>query len=109
MKEIEFLGDSLKAICEFGPKARRDAGFQLRQVQKGDLPEDWKPMSTIGPGVNEIHLWDEAGTYRVIYTAKFEDVVYVLHAFQKKTQATLQRDIALARKRLTALLARKKG
>jgi len=54
MKEIEFLGDSLKAIREFGDEARRDAGFQLRKVQRGLEPSDWKPLSSIGRGVTEI-------------------------------------------------------
>lgn len=48
-------------------------------------------------------MWDETGTYRVIYTARLADVVYVLHCFQKKTQATSQRDIELARSRFADL------
>ena len=58
----------------------------------------------IGRGVEEIRIWDESGTYRVIYTARLEEAVYVLHAFQKKTQATSQRDIDLARKRFDELM-----
>ena len=49
-------------------------------------PSDFKPMPSIGRGVQEIRLWDETGTYRVIYTARLANVVYVLHAFQKKTE-----------------------
>ena len=56
-------------------------------------------MATIGGGVKEIRIWDEAGTFRVIYLAKLADAVYVLHCFQKKTQQTSERDIRLARKR----------
>jgi phage-related protein len=55
-------------------------------------------------GVMELRIWDEAGTFRVVYVAKFEDAVYVLHCFQKKTQTTAQRDIELARKRFKALV-----
>lgn len=99
MKPVEFVGDSLKRIREFAPDARRDAGYQLDRVQHGLPPSDVKPMPAIGKGVEEIRLWDESGTYRVIYTARFENVVYVLHAFQKKTRATAQRDIDLAKKR----------
>lgn len=104
MKPVRFLGDSLKAIREFPKDARQDAGYQLEQVQAGKAPADSKPMPSIGRGVEEIRIWDEAGTFRVIYTARLEDAVYVLHAFQKKAQATSQRDIETARRRLTELI-----
>ena len=56
-------------------------------------------MPTIAKGVEEIHIRDESGIYRVVYTARFSDAVYVLHAFQKKTQRTSRRDIELAKAR----------
>lgn len=71
-------------------------GYQLDRVQRGAPPDDFKPMPTIGKGVEEIRVWDDTGTYRVIYTARLADAVYVLHAFQKKTQTTSRRDIDLA-------------
>jgi|SRR5580692_361749 phage-related protein len=104
MKPIRFLGDSLKAIREFPKDARQDAGYQLEKVQDGKAPDDFKPMPSIGKGVEEIRVWDEFGTYRVIYTARMEEAVYVFHAFQKKTQATSQRDIELAKKRYDELM-----
>ncbi|HFF3664184.1 type II toxin-antitoxin system RelE/ParE family toxin [Legionella pneumophila] len=52
-------------------------------------------------------MWDESGTYRVIYTARLADAVYVLHAFQKKTQATAKRDIDLAKARFAELMRSK--
>ncbi len=104
MKDVEFLGDSLKAIREFSEEARRDAGFQIDRVQRGMKPTDFKPMPSIGKGVEEIRLWDESGTFRVIYTARLADAVYVLHAFQKKTQTTAQRDIDKAKARFTELM-----
>jgi len=58
-------------------------------------PTDWKPMPSIGPGVREIRIKHE-GQYRVIYVAKFADVVYVLHAFRKKTRKTRKQDIDAA-------------
>lgn len=61
-------------------------------------------MTTIGTGVMELRVWDEAGTFRVVYVARLADAVYVLHCFQKKTQQTAKRDIDLARKRLKDLL-----
>ena len=106
VKPIEFLGDSLRSLREFPDDAKRDAGYQLDGVQHGLQPEDFKPMPTIGKGVEEIRVRDDTGAYRVIYTARLADAVYVLHAFQKKTQTTSKRDIELAKQRF-ALLSRK--
>jgi phage-related protein len=104
MKPLRFLGDSLKALREFPKDVRQSAGYQLELVQDGKAPDDFKPMPSIGKGVEEIRVWDESGTYRVIYTARLEDAVYVLHAFQKKTQATSARDIEIARQRYKQLM-----
>lgn len=106
IKPIEFLGDSLRRLREFPDDAKRDAGYQLDRVQHGLQPDDFKPMPTIGKGVEEIRVRDDSGAYRIIYTARLADAVYVLHAFQKKTQATSKRDIELAKQRF-ALLSRK--
>ncbi len=106
IKPVEFLGDSLDRLREFPDDAKQDAGYQLDRVQNGLQPDDFKPMPTIGKGVEEIRVRDDNGTFRVIYTARLADAVYVLHAFQKKTQATSKRDIDLAKQRF-ALLSRK--
>ena len=103
MKPIEFLGDSLKVISEFPKHARQAAGFQLRRVQDGAAPYDFKPMPDIGKGVEEIRVWADSGTYRVIYAARLEEKVYVLHAFQKKTQRISETDKGIARKRFKQL------
>ncbi|KTD75209.1 type II toxin-antitoxin system RelE/ParE family toxin [Legionella waltersii] len=107
MKPIRFLGDSLTSLREFNSDAKQDAGYQLHKVQRGERPDDFKPMLSIGKGVDEIRIWDESGTYRIIYTARLADAVYVLHAFQKKTQATAKRDIDLAKARFTELMRSK--
>lgn len=104
MKPIEFRGTSLDDLRTFPQTAMREAGYQLDRVQHGLAPDDAKPMSTIGPGVTELRIWDEAGTFRVVYVAKLADAVYVLHCFQKKTQQTAKRDIDLAKKRLKDLM-----
>jgi phage-related protein len=57
-------------------------------VQKGEEPDDWKPSSTVGAGVKEIQIREDKNIFRIMYVAKFKDTVYVLHAFQKKTQKT---------------------
>ena len=100
MKELVFLGDSLEQLRDFPETARKEAGVQLHKVQQGIEPSDWKPMTTVGQGVREIRIRDEAGAFRVLYVAKIEDAVYVLHAFQKKTQQTAKRDLDIAAARM---------
>ena len=102
MKKISFLGDSLARLRDFPDDARSEAGHQLSEVQNGLDPDDWKPMKTIGPGVREIRIREKSGAFRVIYLATLPDAVLVLHAFQKKTQATPRKDIDLAASRLRA-------
>lgn len=99
MKPIRFLGDSLKAISGFSEDARRESGYQLARLQEGKTPEDFKPMPSVGKGVEEIRVWDGSGTYRIVYTARLAHAIYVLHAFQKKTQETSKRDVEIARQR----------
>ena len=106
MKPIQFLGDALKRLREFPAEARQDAGHQLYQAQRGEQPDDFKPMPAIGKGVEEIRVWDETGAYRVIYTARRVEAVYVLHAFQKKTQATSKRDLDIAKARFAQIESR---
>lgn len=103
-KPIRFLGDSLKILREWPADVRSDAGYQLRKVQLGEQPNDFKPILSIGKGVEEIRVWDDSGTYRVIYMARLADAVYVLHAFQKKTQATAKHDIETAKERFDRLI-----
>ena len=104
MKPLIFLGDTLKALRGFTDDARRDAGYQLRRVQQGHQPHDFKPMPTVGAGVEEVRLWSEEGTFLVVYVARLPEGVYVLHAFQKKTQATATTDTQLAARRYRALM-----
>jgi len=98
-KPIEFLGSALDDLRAFPVLSRREAGYQLDQVQRGLDPDDWKPMTTIGKGVREIRIRDAAGAFRIIYVAKFADAIYVLHCFQKKTQKTSKADLNKAEKR----------
>ena len=86
----------------------QDAGYQLDKVQRGEQPDDFKPMPSIGKGVEEIRVWDDSGTYRIVYTARIADAVYVLHAFQKKTKATSRRDVDIAKERFAKLMRDRK-
>lgn len=103
MKPVCFLGDSLKCLRDFPESARHDAGYQLDKVQRGEQPDDFKPMPVAGKGVEEIRVTDESGAYRVIYLARRAEAVYVLHAFQKKTQAASKKDIDTAKRRFAQL------
>jgi len=98
MKPLNFVGSSLDDLRNFPDEARRAAGFELRAVQNGLEPSDWKPMHVIGPGVKEVRI-HVLGEWRVIYVAKLREAVYVLHAFHKKTRKTSGHDIDLARQR----------
>ena len=101
-----WMGSSLKDLREFPEEVRREAGFELRQVQRGEQPSDFKYMQSVGSGVQEIRLRGQHGDhYRVMYIAKFEEGIYVLHAFQKTSAKTEQRDIDLAKSRLQAVKA----
>ena len=103
-KPVEFLGSALSDLRDFPLSARREAGYQIDKAQHGEEPDDWKPMKSIGSGVQEIRVRDEAGAFLVIYLAKLKDAVYVLHCFQKKTQKTSAQDLALAGKRYNELM-----
>jgi phage-related protein len=98
-KPLHFVGSSHDDLKAFPDEARRDAGFNLDFVQRGLEPSNWKPMKTVGPGVNEIRVRDATGAFRVIYLATRPVGVYVLHCFQKKTRKTRKADIDLAARR----------
>jgi len=104
VKPVEFLGNALTDLRDFPISARREAGYQIDKVQHGEDPDNIKPIKTIGSGVQEIRIQDEAGAFRVLYIAELKDAVYVLHCFQKKTQRTSAHDIALASKRYNDLM-----
>jgi phage-related protein len=107
MKHVEWLGDSLDRLREFEPEAMHLAGYQLERVQAGMEPSDFKPMPSVGLGVNEIRI-RTTGAYRVFYVAKFAEAVYVLHAFQKKGNKTPKEDLELGRRRFRALVQTRK-
>ncbi len=98
-KPLVWVGSSRDDLRAFPEDARRQAGYQLRRVQLGLMPNNWKPMTTVGSGVYEIRL--RTGTeHRVFCISKFAEAVYVLHAFEKRTRQTRQADIELATHRL---------
>jgi len=106
-KTIQWLGDSRDRLRKFPQAARRDIGYQLSLIQAGHSATDWKPMPLVGPGVVEIRVHAE-NEYRVFYLAKFEEAIYVLHVFAKKTQKTSSLEVELGKKRYRELLERRK-
>jgi phage-related protein len=99
MKPLEFLGSSRDDLCAMPNAVRHDIGFELMRVQFGGEPTNFKPMPIVGAGAYEIRVRDGSGVYRAIYVAKFGGTIYVLHAFQKKSQQTAKMDIELAKVR----------
>ncbi len=99
MKRLRFVGSARDDLSAFPKPVRVRAGQELFLVQMGRQPDDWKPMPTVGLGAREIRVRDAAGAYRVVYVASFRDAVYVLHAFQKKSEKTARGDLALAGRR----------
>ena len=100
MKCIFFLADTLDQIRSFPLNVRKNIGTELRRVQRSVEPMDWKPMKTVGVGVREIRVRDATGAFRVIYVLNKADAIYVLNAFQKKTQKTPKHELDLASLRL---------
>jgi phage-related protein len=108
MKKLFWVGSALQDLRAFPEDARSLAGHELHLVQQGLEPDDWKPMSSVGPGVQELRI-HTGGEHRVFYVAKFVEGIYVLHAFQKKTQQTARRDLELARERYRDVLRNRPG
>ncbi|HCX69359.1 type II toxin-antitoxin system RelE/ParE family toxin [Parvibaculum sp.] len=107
-KKAIFEGNSLDELLAFPPPAREAAGFQIYLVVLGRDPDDWKPMKGIGAGVREIRISGADGQFRVVYVAKFDEAIHVLHAFAKKTQKTPQRNLDMAAARYKALVKRRR-
>jgi len=103
-KEIKWQGSSLNDLRSFPMNVRKKAGYALEQAQNGLQPSTWKSINEWGSGVVEIKIGAEAGTFRVVYVAKFEDAIYVLHCFQKKDQRTPHRDIEIIKTRYNGVI-----
>lgn len=107
LKTLGWLGSSRHDLRHFPSSARQRAGYELYLVQSGLEPSDCKSMPSIGGGVREIRVHTEL-EHRGLYVAKFEEAIYVLHAFEKKTRKTASSDLELAQSRLSELLQRRR-
>lgn len=103
LKPVRWMGSSRSDLHAFPADAQNEAGYQLYRVQKGTEPLDWKPLATVGSGVREVRV-HTAVEHRVVYVAKFEEAIYVLHAFAKRTRKARTSDLDLARRRYAEVL-----
>jgi phage-related protein len=108
MKDVLWVANSRQAVRRFPKQVRSDLGTELRRVQEGLAPKNWKPIRSVGSGVREIRV-KYRGEYRLIYVANFEEGIYALHAFHKKTQRTAHSDIELAKKRLKEVIQQREA
>ena len=99
MQALHWVGTSLDDLRAFPARVRVEAGTDLRLVQQGADPRDWRPMPEVGRGVREIRTRTRDGAFRVFYVVDSATDVYVLHAFQKKTQKTSAQDLEKGRAR----------
>jgi phage-related protein len=103
MKAVIWMGSSREDLKAFPADARREVGYQLDHVQRGEESKDWKPMKAVGQSVREIRLDEASGAFRVIFLATRPEGIYVLHCFRKKTQKTSRLDLRLAALRFKAI------
>ena len=86
-KPVEWIGSSYKDFREFPDAVQDHMGYALHLAQVGDKHEDAKPLKGFGgAGVLEVVSDHVGDTFRAVYTVKFAQVIYVLHAFQKKSK-----------------------
>lgn len=103
------MGSAYEDLLRFPAKARREAGFQLGKLQAGQEPDHWKTLCSVGAGVCEIRIKEVTGIYRVMYVAKFNEAIYVLHCFQKKSEATAKHDKEITETRHRAVIQNRKN
>ena|SRR5215469_474533 len=105
--EIHWEGDSREVLAGFPAAVRADLGFSLWQLQTGQPPSSAaRRMESVGSGVWELKEQDERAWYRLLYLARIENVIYVLHCFEKQSRKTDRRDLRVARERLVQVRKR---
>jgi phage-related protein len=110
-KRVEWIGSSKKDLQSFPDAVQHDIGFALTVAQFGGKHDSAKPWKGLGSGVMEIVSDFDTNAYRAIYTVNIGDVIYVLHAFQKKSKSgigTPKEDIELITTRYKKAVERSK-
>ena len=104
LKPLRWIGSSRKDLKSFPPEVRSDAGYALYAAQNGETDPAAKPLRGFGgASVLEIVVPFDGNTWRAVYTVRFRGVVYVLHAFQKKSKSgitTPKQEIEVIHRRL---------
>jgi phage-related protein len=114
-RSVIWVGSSRRDLRAFPAEVRRDIGYALYAAQNGETDPSAKPLRGFGGGgVLEIIARYRGGTWRAVYTVRYAEAVYVLHAFQKKSKRgieTPQKEMELVRQRLSEAerLHRSKG
>ena len=103
---IVWEGDSREVLKSFPEAVTQNFGFELWQLQQGEMPRDYRPLPSVGSGVYELRDQDKRGWYRVVYLSRIDDVIYVLHCFEKKTRVMPRKDFQKSKQRLSAVRAR---
>jgi phage-related protein len=103
---VVWEGDSREILQAFPEDVRQNLGFQLWQLQQGEKPSDYRPLPSIGTGVFELRDQDERAWYRVVYLSRINNVIHILHCFEKKSREMPRRDFEKAKQRLKAVKAR---
>ena len=104
LRQVLRVGSSLKDLKSMPVEVQKEFGHSLRDIQKGRDPGNIKPLKHLGAGISEIIVNERNGTFRVMYTVEFKDVIAVLHAFQKKSKS----GIATPKKEMDLILQRVK-
>jgi phage-related protein len=103
LAEIVWESDSKEVLRSFPEAVIQDFGFELWQLQQGERPRNYRPLPSVGPGVFELRDQDERGWYRVVYLSRIDDVIYVLHCFEKKSREMPARDFQKSKQRFKAV------
>jgi phage-related protein len=103
---VVWEGDSREVLQAFPEEVRLNLGFHLWQLQQGESPGDYRPLPSIGTGVFELRDQDERAWYRVVYLSRINDVIHVLHCFEKKSRQMPKKEFEKAKQRLKAVKAR---
>ena len=103
-KPIDWCGSALEDLRDFPDAGRQQAGYELRRLQRGEPPTDWRPFPQIGRGGCEIRIDCADGWFRIMYVAKFDEAIYVLHSFRKASRKTSKRDVEVAQTRYRAVV-----
>jgi phage-related protein len=103
---VAWEGDSREILQSFPEVVRQNFGFELWQLQQGERPRDCRPLPSIGSGVFELRDQDERAWYRVVYLSRINDIIYVLHCFEKKSREMPRKDFEKAKQRFKTVKAR---